>query len=217
MNAIIFGASGLVGSYLLNILLIDEAYEKIVLLTRRKLNISHEKIIEFDIDFDKPDEYKKLIKGDVVFCCLGTTVKNAGSQIATRKVDLDYPVQIATIAKEKGIKSFIVISSLGANSSSRNFYLQSKGLMEDEISGLGFENFYSLRPSLLLGKRNEFRFAELIGSIFMKALSPLCVGKLKRYRAIDAQQVAKAMAYLSKNDYPETIIQSEKIKILASK
>ncbi|NOZ45776.1 MAG: NAD(P)H-binding protein [Chlorobi bacterium] len=214
-TALLFGTTGLVGSYLLQELIESNVYNEINVFVRKETVIADKKVKVHIIDYGKIDDYDNLIIGDDLFCCLGTTVKNAGSKKATRKVDFDYPVKIAEIAKVNKVKKFLIVSSLGASTESNNFYLKSKGDMEKEIAKRNFDTFFALRPSLLLGKRKEFRLAESIGKILMQAFGWLLIGNLKKYRAIHAQDVAKAMVYLANNKYENSIIQSDKIKKLA--
>ncbi|MFC2086441.1 NAD(P)H-binding protein [Bacteroidota bacterium] len=178
-TAILFGAKGLTGTYLLEELVNSDNYIKIKIPGRNKKEFESDKIESFVINFNKLDDYSELIKGDDLFCCLGTTVKNAGSQEATRVVDFDYPVKIAKIAERNRVKSFIVVSSLGANPNSTSFYLKSKGMMEVAIKDLNFESLHTLRPSMLLGERNEFRFGEVIGKVFILLFGWLMFGKIK--------------------------------------
>ena len=190
-TAIITGATGLVGNTLVNQILENPAYSKVVLLLRKPLNISHSKLVQGVIDFDDPDASK--IVGDDLFCAMGTTLAKAGSKEAQYKIDCIYPYEIGKIAKANGVKQYILVSSIGANFSSSNFYLKTKGDLEQKIKSLDFQNFVSLRPSFLLGDRKEFRLGEKIGVVVAKILSPLMLGGLKKYRGIEASTVAKSM------------------------
>lgn len=190
-TAIIIGATGLVGSTLVKQLLESQAYSKIVLLLRKPLNISHSKLIQDTIDFDKLDASK--IVGDDLFCAMGTTLKKAGSKEAQYKIDCTYPYEIGKIAKANGVKQFILVSSVGANFDSSNFYLRTKGDLEKKIQSLNFQNFVSVRPSMLLGNREESRLGEKIGTVLSNILSPFLFGSLRKYHGIEASNVAKAM------------------------
>lgn len=192
-TAIIVGGSGLTGTQLLKILLTSDVYAKVICLVRSNTKISHPKLEQHVIDFDNPDTYEGLIEGNDMFCCLGTTIKKAGTEAAFEKVDLVYPVQFAKTAALKGIKQFSMISSLGANPNSNNFYLRTKGKCEEELRRIGFQSTSIFRPSLLLGNRKEFRLGEKIAEFFMRIFSICMVGKLKKYRAIKSQDVAYAM------------------------
>jgi len=192
-TALILGSTGLTGSHLLEILLNSEKYGKVVSFVRKATGAEHPKLTEYVVDFDNPDTYKDFVKGDDLFCCLGTTIKKAGSQEAFAKVDREYPLNFATIAKQNGVKQYLIVSSLGANSKSKNFYLRTKGQVEDLLREQFFETTIIAEPSFLLGDRKEFRLGEKIGKNVMKILSLFMVGKLKRYRAIESQQVAQSM------------------------
>ena len=138
-TALIIGSTGLVGSALLNELLAHPAYSKVISFTRKPSGNTHPKLHEHCIDFNKIASYKDLIQGDDLYCAMGTTIKKAGSQAAFTLVDYTYPYQFATIAKSNGVKQFLLVSSIGANAQSKNFYLQTKGTIENDISLLGFE------------------------------------------------------------------------------
>lgn len=192
-SALIIGSTGLIGSKLLDLLLESQDYEKVVTFVKRDAGIQHLKLTQHIIDFDKPETYKELIEGDDFFCTIGTTIKKAGSKDAFRKVDFKYPRQFATFAMQNKVKQFLIISSLGANKSSGNFYLKTKGEIEDFLKNCSFESVSVLQPSLLLGDRKEFRLGEKIGSFFMKAFSFLLLGNLKKYKPIESKTVAKAL------------------------
>lgn len=205
-TAILIGATGLTGQVLLNQLLHDDYFNDVVVFVRKKMNITHSKLTQHCIDFNALDSCKHLIKGDVVFCCIGTTIKTAGSQDAFKKVDYFYPTEFAKIAKQNKISTFCLQSSLGADSKSNNFYLKVKGETEDFIRQLNFVSFASYRPSMLLGNRSEFRLGENIGKIVMQGLSFMFIGKLKRYKAIHVNQVANAMIKYVKSNKPGNVI-----------
>ncbi len=200
-TAIVLGASGLIGNELLQLLLADSQFNKVKVFVRKKLTITHEKLEQHIIDFNSITDCTELIKGDVFFCCIGTTIKTAGSKEAFLKVDYEYPTQFAKIAKANGLKHALFISSLGADKNASNFYLKVKGDTEFVLEQLDFENLTLLRPSLLLGKRNEFRFGETIAKIFMTIFSFIFIGKIKKYKPIQAITVAKAMYALSKKRF----------------
>ena len=199
-KALIVGATGLTGKALLNYLLTSDVYETVTVLTRRPLQLKDEKIKEVIVDFDSLSTYKVFIVADDVFCCLGTTIKKAKSQDAFRKVDLQYPLEIARIAKENGAKKYIVISSMGANSKSSIFYSKVKGMMEESLQKMRYESLHIMRPSMLLGNREEFRAGEYFGIVMYKLLSWLFVGSLKKYKAIHVNTVAKGMFKAAQTD-----------------
>jgi uncharacterized protein YbjT (DUF2867 family) len=192
-SALVVGASGLVGSHLLRLLLEDDTYSCIVVLTRKSLDFEHPKLVERVVNFDQLDQHQDLMKAEDVFCCLGTTIKAAGSQEAFRKVDFTYVVQIAALSQKNGARQFLLISSLGADIHSRIFYNRVKGEMEAAVKKIPLAAARIFRPSLLLGHRRESRFAETAGIFLVKTFSVLLFGSLRRYRGIHAQTVAKAM------------------------
>lgn len=187
-TAVIVGASGMVGHELTLQLLEDERYKKVVVLVRKPLAIDHEKLEERRYDFDWPNA--DLVIGDELFCCLGTTIKAAGSQTAFRKVDYDYVLETAKIALANGTKKMAMISSMGADEDSKVFYSRIKGEIEAALQELNYEACYILRPSLLMGARNELRMGELVGKLAMTAFSFAIPNK---YKGIESKQVAKAM------------------------
>jgi uncharacterized protein YbjT (DUF2867 family) len=194
-TAIIIGATGLIGGELVEQILENPDYSKVVLLLRKPLEINHPKLVQEVINFDKPDASK--IVGDDLFCAIGTTLAKAGSKEVQYKIDCTYPYEIGKIAKTNGVKQYILVSSIGADVNSSNFYLRTKGDLEQKIKSLGFENFVSLRPSFLLGDRKEFRLGEKIGTFLAKIISPLLLGGLKKYRGIKASKVANSMQKLA--------------------
>ncbi|EIA08119.1 oxidoreductase [Flavobacterium frigoris] len=201
-TALIIGSTGLIGSHLLELLLDSAQYEKVITFVKRDSGISHPKLTQHIIDFDKPETYKDLVIGDDFFCTIGTTIKKAGSKEAFRKVDFEYPSQFATLASQNKVKKYLIISSLGADGSSGNFYLKTKGEIQDFLKKCNFESISILQPSLLLGNRTEFRLGEKVGAFFMKAFAFLLVGKLKKYKPIESTVVAKALFKIAQKNTP---------------
>lgn len=199
-TALIIGGTGLIGSDLVKMLLASSDYSKVVAFSKRNIGFQHPKLEVQIIDFDNPDTFKDSIKGDDFFCTIGTTIKQAGSKEAFRKVDYEYPKQFASIAAENGIKQFLLISSLGADSTSNNFYLKTKGDIEDFLKNTTIKAVAIVRPSLLLGNRKEFRLGEKIGGFLMKTFSFVFIGKLKNYKPIQSATVAKALELIAKNE-----------------
>ncbi|HSO78416.1 MAG TPA: SDR family oxidoreductase, partial [Bacteroidales bacterium] len=150
-----------------------------------------------------------------IFCCLGTTIKKAGSQEAFRKVDLEAPAKIASIAAENEVKQFIVISSIGADPGSRNFYLRTKGQMEQTVQKEHFQAVAILRPSMITGKRKEFRMAEETGKMIFRPLEKLLLGRLRKYRSIKAKTIARAMVNIALTPQDKTVFESHEIQKLA--
>jgi len=194
-TALIIGASGLIGQQLVQQLLEDERYEKVTALVRKPLDIEHDKLTQTRYDFDWPDA--DLAIGEELFCCLGTTIKKAGSQANFRKVDYDCIVETAKIALANGTKKIAIISSIGADKDSSIFYNKVKGETEEALRKLKYEACYVLRPSLLMGARDELRMGELVGKLAMTAFS---FAVPKKYKGIEGKQVAKAMIAVMQSD-----------------
>ena len=192
-TAVIIGSTGLTGSQLLRTLLSNNAYDKVISFVRRSSKISHLKLVQHVVDFDDPKTYEELIEGNDMFCCLGTTIKKAGTEEAFERVDFLYPIQFAKAAANKGIKQYSIISALGANPKSGNFYLRTKGKCEDELRKLPFQSISVFRPSLLLGNRKEFRLGEKLAESIMRIFSIFFIGRLRKYKAINVKKVAYAM------------------------
>lgn len=189
-SALLVGASGLVGGELLNCILIGQEYSKVLILVRKPLGLVHPKLEERVIEFNELAQYKDCFKVNDVFCCLGTTIKKAGSQEAFKKVDVEYPLEIARLAKEMQAEKFLVISSMGANPKSSVFYSRMKGQLEQKLKETWLKSLYIFRPSLLLGDRKEFRMSESISAFLTKGISFIFVGSLKKYKPIAAKTVA---------------------------
>ncbi len=190
-KAIIIGASGMVGTQVLDLLLSSETYTEVVSLVRRKSGISHPKLSEYVIDFDQPKTWEHLVKGDVLFSCLGTTIAKAKSTQNQFKVDFTYQFQTAEIAAQQGVSTYALVSSAGANANSKAFYMQTKGKLDDAVKQLNFKSLIILRPGQLFGARTEKRLGESLGLSVMFAMNKL--GILKKYRPIHARQVAQAI------------------------
>ncbi|NGY38226.1 oxidoreductase [Flavobacterium sp. XN-5] len=199
-TALIIGSTGLIGSHLLELLLASNDYEKVITFVRSASEIKHPKLTQHIVDFDKIETYKDLVQGDDFFCTIGTTIKTAGSKEAFRKVDFEYPSQFAALAAQNKVKQFLIISSLGADVNSGNFYLKTKGEMEEFLKNSSFESVSVVQPSLLLGDRTEFRMAEKVGGFFMKVFSFLFLGKLKKYKPIESTVVAKALLKIAQRN-----------------
>jgi uncharacterized protein YbjT (DUF2867 family) len=214
-TAIVVGASGLVGNQLIQLLLDDNSFEKIKIMVRKKMAYQHSKLEQIIVDFDNLQKSAAQISGDVLFCALGTTIKAAGSQAAFSKVDYSYVLEIATIAKQNNVQRFVLVSSLGVTEGASNFYLTVKRDIENALKKLNFNALIIVRPSMLLGTRTESRMGESIGKFFMQLLRFMFIGKLKKYKAIQAVTVAKAMITLSKNELHETcIFESDRLQEL---
>lgn len=199
-TALIAGASGLIGGELLHFLLDGDQYDKVIAIVRRPLGINHPKLEEIIVDFENLFNYRNYFKVDDVFCCLGTTIKKAKTKETMLRVDVDYPLILARLAKEMGAKQFLVISSIGANRNSFIWYTRMKGLLEEQLKEVGFSSLHILRPSLLLGKRAEFRLIESVGVFLSSKLSFAFIGPLKKYKAISEKSVAFAMYKIAQSN-----------------
>lgn len=193
-DAVVAGATGLVGRALVDALLAQPAYGQVTTLGRRPLGARHERLREATVDLARLAARDVPDGAEVAFCCLGTTIRAAGSQDAFREVDHGHVLRFARACLERGVASFHVVSALGADPASRVFYNRVKGEMERDVAALGFPSACAYRPSLLLGERHERRPAERAAMIAARALDPLLVGPLRAYRAIPAATVARAMA-----------------------
>ncbi len=203
-TAILIGATGLVGSNLLNNLLSDNSFSKVKVLTRRSTGVEHLKIEEIIIDFDQPEDWADKVVGDVLFAAFGTTLKKAGSKEKQYKIDYHYQYLVARLAAENGVLDCVLVSSPGANPNSKVFYTRMKGNLDRDISKLGFDRFIIIQPSVLEGERPENRTGEKIGVFLGKAL--LWIPGLRKYRPISGQDVAKAMIKAYKTETPMPII-----------
>jgi uncharacterized protein YbjT (DUF2867 family) len=197
-HAVVLGATGLVGGFVVAQLLNREEYDVVKVIVRTPLNMQHPKLTQVVVDWDHLDQYDELFTNvRDVYCCLGTTIKKAGSQQQFRKVDYDYPVHAAQLARAAGVSQFLNVSAMGADPSSRVFYNRTKGETEDALSSMGIPAVHLFRPSLLLGNRNEIRLGERVGAKFMTAFDFLFRGKAAKYRAIPAEVVARAMVNIA--------------------
>ncbi len=191
--ALVAGATGLIGGHLVNALIEAPEFSRVYALTRRPFAKEHPKLANRIVIFERmAEQLKGLIVNDA-FCCIGTTIGEAGSQEAFREVDVDAVLLFAQAARAAQATRFVVVSSAGASSASKKFYLRTKGEMEEAVSGLGFASVDILQPSLLLGPRKALRPIEITGRIFAPLLNPLLTGAREQFRAIPAQTVARAM------------------------
>ena len=194
-KAIVLGATGLVGKSLISHLINEEQIGRIIAVTRRPVAYTSEKVVNAVIDFEKLDNYKDTFTGDMLFSCLGTTVKQVGSFQKQRRVDFDYQYKAAELAFHNGVPHYLLVSSSGANSSSKSPYFQMKGELEEAIASLPFERISVFQPSLLTGEREGFRLGEKLASFVLPTLCKL--PPLKRYHPISGNEVAKKMIGVS--------------------
>jgi len=194
-TAVVLGATGLIGQHLVQELLQNDFFSKVRILVRRPLTLNHPKADIQVVNFnDEKDIAAKIDIGDVIFCCIGTTRKKVkGNKTEYRKVDYDIPIITARLGVQHGFNQFLMVSAIGANPVAANFYLQLKGCIEEDVTALPFESIHIFRPSLLLGKREEFRLGEQIGTVIVKVFSFLLIGAWRKYKPFNAADVAKAM------------------------
>jgi uncharacterized protein YbjT (DUF2867 family) len=208
-TAIVIGATGLVGNLITQKLLEDNRYTKVKVFVRRSFNINNPKLEEHIVDFDNIALWKNNLSGDELYSALGTTIKKAGSKEAQYKIDFTYQYETAKAASENGVRKYLLVSSLGANSKSSNFYLQMKGSLDEKVQQLSFDQIRIFRPSILVGDRSEKRFGESLGIKIAGTITKI-IPALKKYQPIEASQVAEAMIKSANQNL------SDKIKIYNS-
>ena len=211
--AVLVGASGLVGDRCLARLLDHPAYDRVTVLSRRPLALAHAKLHIELVDFDGLQWLGE--RCDDIFCCLGTTIRKAGSQENFRRVDHDYPLALARLGKAAGAQQFLLVSALGADAQSSVFYSRVKGETERDIAAIGLPKVSFMRPSILLGERREHRPGERAGIFVGQLIAPLLVGPLRKYRPIHADDVAAAMLYAANHEARSGPIDSDEIARLA--
>ncbi|MCZ0755488.1 oxidoreductase [Anoxybacillus sp. J5B_2022] len=192
-TALLIGASGLIGRELLTLLLQSDVYEQVTVLVRRRLPMEHEKLQQVVIDFNKLESYERYFYVDDVFSCLGTTMKKAKTKQRFIQVDYEYTMRAATLAEKCHVQSFLTVSAIGADPHSPFFYNRVKGETEEALQRLSIPSLHIFRPSLLIGKREEFRLVEKTAEWVFGRLPFLFVGKWRKYKPIEAKQVALAM------------------------
>jgi len=215
-TAIVLGATGLTGSLLLERLVADEQYSSIRVFSRRTTGNTSPKVQEYIGDVLQLESFSKDFTADVVFCCIGTTSGKTKDRKLYHDIDFGIPVKAARMVKENNIPCFVVMSSIGANSKSRVFYTRTKGEMEEAVLSQGIPHTYILRPSLILGARNERRITESIGGALFRAAGFLMKGRFRKYRAIESDTIAAAMVHLEKEKPDLRIISSDLIEDLGN-
>jgi len=213
-TALLFGSTGLVGGHVLNYLIQNSNYSKIKLFVRSFLEINDPKIEIIKTDFNNLNKYNEDIKGDECFFCIGTTKKKSPNKNEYQKIELDIPKKIAQIAKFNSVKSFFFVSSGYANPKSSGKYLKFKGLVEEEIKNLNFNKIGIMRPSFLLGERQEERIGEKFGIIIFKLLAPILIGPFRKMRPIQSEIVARAMIKLANENIDQSVFESNEISNL---
>ncbi|MBX3736611.1 MAG: oxidoreductase [Candidatus Didemnitutus sp.] len=215
-TALIAGGSGLVGGYLLQELLAAAEYDRVVAVARRPLGVDHPKLTQVTTDFAALRQLATPLRGDDAFCCLGTTIKKAGSREAFRAVDQGAVLAFAWAAQQGGAKRFFHVSSMGADAASRFFYTRVKGETEHALEVMNFETLGLFRPSLLLGPRTEYRLGERLSAMGLAISEPFLVGGWRKFRAIHAEVVARAMVRAALGSGPRgtLIFESDEIQDL---
>lgn len=214
-SALVIGASGLVGGHCLDLLLEEPRYEAVHTIGRRPLDRIHPRLSSHVVDFDNLRDAPDLFRVDDIFCCLGTTIRKAGSQEAFKRIDIGYPATAADLAAENGADQFLVVSALGADHESRIFYNRAKGEMEESVRRAELGAIWIFRPSLLLGDREELRIGERVAEIMMRPVTPLLIGPARRYRPIRAKDVAVAMVRLALSSGTGGTLESDEIQEVA--
>jgi uncharacterized protein YbjT (DUF2867 family) len=185
-TALVLGATGLVGSQILELLLAEQSYERVAVAARRSTGMSHPRLVERVVSFDELAAARELFAVDHIYCALGTTIRKAGSRERFRQVDLEYPLEAARLGRSAGASHFLLVSALGADARSRFFYNRVKGELEQKLRALDYPSLTIARPSLLLGDRAEYRRGEEIARRFAW-LTPA------RYKPVEGRTVARAM------------------------
>jgi len=210
-KAIVIGATGMVGTQLIQSLIKNKNYSEILSLVRRPSGFTNPKLTEQVINFDEPETWKKQVTGDVLFSTLGTTIAQAKTKEAQYKVDFTYQYTVAKIAAENGVTHYVLISSAGANSKSKIFYTKMKGELEKEVQKLPFEIISIIKPSVLVGDRIQNRPGEKMAYTLLNILNK--IGFFKRYRPIHAIIVAKAMIVAAETKQSSTYTLEEVFKL----
>lgn len=209
MKALVIGATGAVGKDLVQQLSEDSTFERVDIFVRREVKNPAAKVVAHVVDFDHPETWADQLKGDVLFSCLGTTIKAAGSQEAQWKVDYTYQYEAAKAAEANGVKNYVLVSSVGANAKSRVFYTKMKGALDDAVQQFGFEGCFILRPPSLIRKGSD-RFGEKVGIVALKAFN--AIGLMRSFTPMPTEAVAAAMIRLAKSGRKGVeIIESQEI------
>lgn len=212
MTIAIAGATGLTGKYCLEFLLLQIKVTKVIAIVRKTTGIQHSKLEEI---FLKDNKLSTEIFADAFICCLGTTIKKAGSKEAFKEIDLELPLYLAKELHKNGCQTAAIISAMGADEKSNFFYNQVKGKMENEMEKIGFESLSIFRPSIISGSRNEKRMGEKVALAIMKLFSPLFFGNLKNYKPIHAKIIGRSlMAVVLMKKSGTKIYNSEEIKTI---
>lgn len=212
-TALVIGATGLVGNHITKKLLDNNNYSKVKVFVRRSIGFQHPKLEEHLVDFEFLKNWRVDLTGDELYSALGTTIKKAGSKISQFKIDYTYQYEVACAASDNGIKKYLLISSIGANHKSKNFYLSIKGKLEEDNQKLAFEKIFIFRPSFLAGERGEKRIAESIG-IKIAGATTKVIPALHKYHPVEAEKVAEFMIKTANKNFEERIKIFESDEIL---
>ena len=207
-KAIVFGATGFIGSHLLRDLLDNPDYERVIAVARKPLALSHARLTTLIGDLASLPALKPQLVADEVFIALGTTRKHTPDEAEYYKIDHDYPVLAAEIAKANGAKSVFLVTAVGANAASSVFYVRTKGEVERDVLALNFDHTHIFRPSMILGERDEDRPRERMIIAVWNVINPLLVGPVDRYRGLTGEEIARAIANAAQH-------QTEKVQHLS--
>ncbi|AIQ18518.1 oxidoreductase [Paenibacillus sp. FSL H7-0357] len=219
-TAVVAGATGMMGKQLVRLLLEDPAYQRIIVLVRRSMGISHPKLVEKQVSFDRLESEldASVLKDADVFCTLGTTMKQAGSKEAFSKVDHEYPLALAKAALQHGAASYVIVTAMWASEQSKMFYTRVKGQLERDLLSLGLPRLVILRPSLLIGDREDESFGDRATDMIFRLIGPLLIGPLARMKAIQCKDVAQAMLMMAHESGPTVeVLESEVISLRTGK
>jgi len=214
-RALVFGSTGLIGKQLVRQLVEDGQYKEVILFSRKPLESTTAKVKVVTFDFNAWEGVEQYFTPNAqVFCAIGTTRAKTPDLEEYRSIDFGIPVKLAEFASRGSCRGIFIVSALGANENSMNFYTKMKGEMELEVRKRGLGETYFFRPALLLGERTEIRRGEDIGKMINKVVSPLLFGKLKKFKGVEAETVAKAMIHVAKHGYKQAVIENDKILLL---
>ncbi len=214
MKAIVLGATGATGKDMMECLLADTSVEEIVVLVRRNISFADPRVKVHVVDFDHPEEWNHLVKGDVLFSMMGTSLKQAGSKEAQWRVDYTYQYEVAKAARENGVERMILMSAMSANANSKFFYLSMKGTLEDDVIRLGFPHTFIVRPPSLI-RKNAKRWTETVTVRIIKAFNS--IGLLRGFTPVPTMSVAKQMLEGAKTINVQLLIANSKEVIKYSK
>ena len=200
MNALVVGGTGLVGRHLVKVLLGSDTFSLVTVVVRKKCFKKHPKLREILFNFNDKKSLESLEVPDHLFCCIGTTIKKAGSQKKFKDVDFGIPLLFGNWAERNNVNSFSIVTSMGADRKSKMFYSRVKGEVENKIKKMSIPKINIFRPSLILGNRDESRPGEKLAQIIFKVINPLFFGPLKKYKAIEAKKIAMGMVYYLEED-----------------